>query len=644
MEKDKKTLIKVLLPTFVIIFIILLLPTGLQNEKMLKMKYKKVLVIGIDGMDPKIASKLMAEGKLPNFKRLADTGTFVNLNTSYPPHSPVAWTSIATGKNPGKHNIFDFIRRNPMNYMPELSILDNSKGDYEFLIKADPFWRITSSKGIPTTVIRWPLSFPPERIKGNMLSGLGVPDIKGFLSGYTYYTSKNVEKPSKDSNKVIHVTINNGLIETKIYGPRTRREGNIVEIGLPVRIRINNNSIVLTINGKDYNVSVNSWSDWIRVKFKIDTFKSVYGTFKAYLKNINPFELYLTTIQIDPENPVVDISFPAQYSRELASRIGLYYTLGMPEETSGYVDGVLDDKAFLEQIADIEEERDRMFWNEFEKFRKLDKALFAFVYDSSDRLQHVMWEEKILEDNSEDLSLNKSVIEYFIKKDKFIGSVMDELDNNTLLIIVSDHGFTSFERAVSINTWLVKNGFMQLTKNLSQLNENDSGELFKYVDWKKTKAYSLGFNSIYINLKGRESEGIVDESEYDELINEIIEKLENLTDEETGKRPINKAYRRDEIYTGPYVGNAPDIVIGFNPGYRMSWQTAVGGLTRYALFKNTKKWDGDHLVDPKFVPGVLFSNVKINKKSALQLDIAPTILDALNIEIPSEIDGKSLLR
>jgi predicted AlkP superfamily phosphohydrolase/phosphomutase len=344
--------------------------------------------------------------------------------------------------------------------------------------------------------------------------------------------------------------------------------------------------------------------------------------------------MYITTIQIDPENPVTAISFPHKYSGDLAKDIGLYYTLGMPEETDPFIDGKISEKMFLEQVNQIEEERDKMFWKEFENFEKIDRGIYAFVYDSSDRLQHVFWEQKILEEDP--IKINKVVEEYWIKKDKFIGEVLKKLDKNTLLLIVSDHGFTSFERAVSLNTWLVNNGFMVLTKEIG----NEEGALFKYVDWDKTKAYALGFNSIYVNLKGREPKGIVEDKE--KVIQEIISKLEGLKD--GGKKVVNKAYKTSELHSGEYVNNGPDIIVGYNPGYRTSWQTAVGGFTKEVLADNEKIWDGDHLVDPKFVPGILFSNAKFNVESASQMDVAPTILDAIGIEVPEAIDGKSLLR
>lgn len=617
-----------------------------KGSENLGMNYKKVLVIGLDGMDPKVTSQLIAEGKLPNFKKLSEEGVFSSLSTSYPPHSPVAWTSIATGVNPGKHNIFDFIRRNVGSYIPELSLAKSKSGvsgtNYEPYVSSDSFYKITSDNGIATDVIRWPVSFPPERVDGNLLAGLGVPDVKGLLSGYTYYTVKDI----KVDNKNIKVSVSGEVIGTELYGPKVAKSGKLADSKIPMQITIlpKEKSAELTVNDKKYVISEGKWSDWIVSEFKTGIFARVSSTFKVYLINSSPdeFEMYVTSMQIDPENPVVDISYPRDYSSELVDEIGRYYTLGMPEETDGYVDGKIDSKAFLAQISDIESERDKMFWKEFEDFKKADSdkpELFAFVYDSSDRVQHVFWENKLLDGSyNGNIKISKAIEDYWIQKDKFLGKVMDEIPENTLLLVLSDHGFTSFEEGVSVNTWLVRNGFM--SKSIDAENED---ALFQGVDWSRTKAYSLGFNSIYLNIIGREPKGIVDLKDKEKVENEIIKGLESLKDEK-GNKVVNKVYKASDIYSGPELVNAPDLIIGFNPGFRMAWQTAVGGFSKDILMENTKLWTGDHLIDPRFVPGVLFSNQKLNVANASQLDIAPTILNSFGISIPADMDGKSLLR
>jgi predicted AlkP superfamily phosphohydrolase/phosphomutase len=593
---------------------------------------KKVLVIGIDAMDPKVMERLMDEGKLPNFRKLKETGGYSRLETTIPPETPVAWSAAATGANPGKYGIFDFVGRDPGTYLPRLSLTEEETGitgtRYRTAMKGEPFWRITSRNGIPTTVIRWPVTFPPERVNGRMLSGLGVIDLRGYLNSYSFYTSGDLEKGPEDVGKIVKVVREGNEIRTSVFGPRTRSGSGLVESEAPMEIEIHEDHAVIRVDGSEYRVEENGWSDWIRVKFRIDLLTEVHGIFKAYLIGTGPeFNMYVTSVQMDPENPLIGITYPGGYGKELAQEIGLFYTMGMPEDTKAVTEGRIPEGVFLEQIREIERERERMFWHEFERF---DGGVYAFGFDAGDRFQHIFWDTG---------PTPKEIEEYYEDKDRFLGEVLNKMDDDTSLIIFSDHGFSTFERAVSINTWLVENGYMTLTK---EPDEMDSGSLFKYVDWERTKAYSLGFVSIFVNLKGREGNGIVEESEKDGLVDEIIGKLSGLTDPETGRKAITNLYKGKDVYDGPYAGTAPDIVVGFEPGYRMSWQNAVGGLSTEVVMDNDGKWKGDHLIDRSHVPGVLFTNFGISKQDPSLMDIAPTVLDLLGLDVPESMDGVSL--
>lgn len=618
----------------------------LSNQDMKETGYSKVLLIGIDGFDPKIMNKLMGEGKLPNFYRLKSSGTFTTLETSTPPQSPVAWTSIATGTNPGKHNIFDFIRVNHKNYIPELSLYKEKAGltstKYESYIKGKQFWDITTEAGIHSTVIRWPLTFPPGELEGNLLSGLGVPDIKGRLNSYSFYTSADDYKNEEGAEKVIEVDVESDTISTVIKGPRTKKGGKISDITVPMQIKLSDDgeSAILHIQKKKYKVNLENWSDWVRIKFKVNLFTKVNGICRFYLSSVKPFKMYMTTVQIDPKNPVQPISYPGDYSEKLAEEIGTFYTLGLAEDTNALNEKKITDDVFLEQVEQVDREREKMFWYEFNKFKKRDEGVFAFVFDGSDRVQHMFWDEKVLGEDDDVLTVNSTVEQHYIEKDRFLGEVLDRIDNETAVFVFSDHGFTGFERAVSINSWLVENGYMSLTRAPT---EDEVGELFEYVDWSKTVAYSVGFTNIFINQKGREGKGVVDPAEKEPLVDEIASKLENLTDEELGRKAVANVYQAPEVYSGDYVDEAPDIVVGFAPGYRMSWQNAVGGVTPEVFFNNTKHWRGDHLNDPSTVPGVLFTNLEINQADPHQMDIAPTVLKLLGLDIPENMDGESLI-
>ena len=638
-RRGAKTKIVALL-VVVVVFFSFIVVNNLEDGGERQMK-GKVLLIGIDAIDPNIAERLMSEGRMPNFSKLREDGGYSRLGTTKPPETPVAWSAAATGSNPGKYGIFDFIGRRKETYLPKLNLVEESMGmfgtKYSSALKGTPFWRITSGKGIPTTVIRWPLTFPPEKIRGRMLSGLGTVDIKGLSNSYSFYTTSDSGKKPMDVGKIVTVSPLGNEIETVLYGPRVRRGADTIESEKAMRIRLHEGGAVLYVDGKEHNVEAGGWSDWIRVRFSVDPLTSAHAMFRAYLLSAKPeFSMYVTSMQIDPENQLFDMTYPKGYGKELSQAIGPFYTMGMPEDTKAVTEGRISLEVFLEQIGHIGEERERMFWHEFDRF---GEGVFAFGFDAGDRLQHIFWGQRALSGKSNE-SVPSAVSEYYQKKDAFIGEVLDRMDNRTSLIIFSDHGFTSFERAASINTWLAENGYMELKQ---EPTEEDAGELFKHVDWSRTKAYSLGFASIFINLKGREGKGIVEPGEKDGLIREIISKLGNLTDPKTGNKVISNLYAGEDIYEGDHVADAPDIVIGFERGYRMSWQNAVGGSTREIFKDNDEEWKGDHLVDGILVPGVVFTNFRISKKEPTLMDIAPTLLALLGLDVPGDMDGSSMV-
>lgn len=606
---------------------------------------KKVIVLGMDGLDPKIMERLMEAGELPNFSGLRETGTYSPLQTSNPPQSPVAWSNMATGCNPGKHGIFDFINRDPQKYLPDLAILKLSQsalhaGMYSPVRKGTAFWEITSAAGIPSTVIRWPITFPPRESQAKVFAGLGVPDIKGSLGNYTFYTTQPVPEDDAGKHKVVVVTPSSDSINTEITGPKAGIKPKQVTIPMSITLDKANKQVTIKVAGQKIVLKEKTWSEWVELKFKVGFMKNIRGMVKFYLTQTEPFKLYMSPVEVHPKEPVYKITNPDKYAAELVEQIGLYHTLGMPEDTKALTENRFDEEAFLESCKETMAEREKMLDYELSRF---NQGLLAFVFDTTDRIQHMFWrfeEPELLGADKADYEKYKDTIEdYYRWMDKILEKVLTHVDNNTTLIVCSDHGFSSFRRSVHVNSWLVENGFMTLT---SAENERGDNTLFADVDWSKTKAYALGFSSIFLNLEGREREGIVSPDEARAVSKEISQKLLELTDPLTGVKAVKQVYLRDEIYSGPYLNDSPDIVFGFRPGYRVSWQTAIGGAPNRLFDDNLKAWSGDHCIDPGFVPGILFVNRKLLAKNPRIIDIAPTVLDILGLAIPQEMDGKSL--
>jgi predicted AlkP superfamily phosphohydrolase/phosphomutase len=230
----------------------------------------------------------------------------------------------------------------------------------------------------------------------------------------------------------------------------------------------------------------------------------------------------------------------------------------------------------------------------------------------------------------------KVIEQLYSRMDALIGRVMEQIGQDTLLLVVSDHGFKSFARCVNLNAWLHQNGYLALKDNKAE-----SGDWFEDVDWSRTRAYTMGLNGLYLNLKGREREGIVAEgAEAEALKEELRSKLNGLADPASGHIGITGVFDCDAVYAGPYVDNAPDLIVGYGDGYRASWDSVMGKVTGQIFEDNLKAWSGDHCIDPRLVPGVLFSNRKIAEEKPAIVDVAPTMLKLFGLAIPGHIDGK----
>jgi predicted AlkP superfamily phosphohydrolase/phosphomutase len=617
-------------------------------------RIERAIVIGFDGMEPSLVERFMVQGLLPHFARLRAEGTYRPLESTLPPLSPVAWSTFQTGVEPGKHSIFDFLHRNPRNYLGELSSaqiqpsrkalrfgsfqLPLGKPTIRGLRKSQPFWKLLGESGIFSMILRVPISFPPEPFKGISLSAMCVPDLQGTQGTFSYYTTRQQDEGSKTGGQVIHLESHSGNIRTWITGPMHPFRKKDTALRIPLQIRLSDESVYLQVNGTTYGLKPGKHSPWISLAFRAGPFK-IRGIVRFYLRGIKPFlDLYMSPVNIDPAIPSLRISHPNTFSVYLAKKFGPYATLGLAEDTWALNEGVLDDRSFLEQCYDIHQEREDMFWDAMDHLRK---GLMVCVFDITDRTQHMFWR---YEDGrhpghkQDDPDVFRNVFqEIYERADRLVGQVLERIDSDTLLVVMSDHGFRSFRRCFNVNTWLCQNGYLSLRPGL------EPGEWFNGVDWSKTKAFSVGLAGIYLNQSGREREGIVAPGEEAERIKEeIIAKLEGLQDPETGETAILEVIDTRKAYRGPYKENAQDLIIGYNEGYRTAWESAIGKVGSKVFYDNTRRWSGDHCLVPASVPGVFFSNHRFHADSPRIVDLAPTILTAFGVDPPAYMDGKAL--
>jgi len=620
----------------------------------------RLVILGLDGLEPTLAEKFMAEGKLPRLARLKKEGTYARLRTTTPAISPVAWSSFMTGSEPSKHNIFDFLSRDPRTYLPDLSsarigrpkrtirlgryLVPLSKPEIRGLRKSVPFWKILGERGIFSTVLRVPITFPPEKFKGHLLSGMCAPDLKGSQGTFAFFTEDADKVRKREGGVAVLVKREGRVIRTEISGPENTMMRDPAEIRLPLEITLDpeKGGAWLEIGGeKKFFLKEKTFSPWVPIVFKAGLGAKVRAIAKFRIASLEPrFEMYMTPLNIDPEKPALPIAHPFIYSVYLSKLLGRFITLGEANDTWALNEGALDEAAFLELTYANHAEWEAMLVN---ALAKTPRGMVVLVFETTDSVQHMFF--RYLDRSHPALKaaparMSAAVIEELYRKmDDLVGRVAAGLDGRSALFVMSDHGFKSFRRGVNLNAWLHQNGYLGLLPGKSE-----SGEWFKDVDWKRTKAYALGLGGVYLNLEGREAQGMVGPgAEAAALKAEIGRRLTALKDGPNGPAVITRVYDRDAIYGGPYKDNAPDLIIGYNEGYRASWDGVTGIVNAVVIEDNIKAWSGDHCIDPALVPGVLFSSLKLNTDNPSIMDIAPTALALFGITPPGHMDGRVLV-
>jgi predicted AlkP superfamily phosphohydrolase/phosphomutase len=615
-------------------------------------RIRRLIFLGLDGLDPRLTERFMAEGRLPNLSRLKEQGSFHRLRTTFPAQSPVAWSTFATGVSPAKHNIFDFLNRSLKSYLPELSScrvrparrvlrigrlrVPLSRPTVEMLRKSQTFWKILGEHSIGSAILRVPITFPPEEFNGRLLSAMCTPDLRGTQGSFTLFSTR-LDRPTYESGARCPLRRSANYLEGSLEGPVNELVEGQGALALPFRIvpDAGGESVTLAIAGREQRLRLGEYSPWIRLAFSAAPGVKVHGIARFLVTEMAPeISLYVTPIEIDPEAPALPISHPSYYSAYLAKLLGSFATVGMAEDTWALNEGAIDEAAFLEQAYLTLAEREAMFENALAHTRS---GVVACVFDTSDRVQHMFYRHL---DGSGDARWQGVIEDMYRRMDRLAGRAMEYVDRDTILFVLSDHGFCAFRRAVNLNSWLRRAGYLAMEGEALE-----SGRHFQGVDWSRTRAYCLGLSGLYLNLRGRERHGIVAPgAEAEALKRELIAKLSGLEDDERGQVAIRQVYATDKLYRGPYLDAAPDLIVGYSEGYRTSWDAAVGKTAARVIEDNPKRWSGDHCVDPVLVPGVLFSSRALDCDDPGIEDMAPTALDLFGVSPPSWMDGKPLGR
>jgi len=618
----------------------------------------RLVVVGFDGQDPRLTDRFMKEGLLPNFAALAKQGAYRPLQTTYPALSPVAWSSFSTGTHPARHNIFDFLDRDRRTYLPRLSstrigtvekffrlgkyLIPRQRPELTNLRRSTPFWTLLGQRRIWSTVLRVPITFPPDRFYGAELSAMCVPDLLGTQGTFLLFTTRPATGRFKEGGMRVEVVERDGRIDGVVTGPDNTFVTGHPPLQAPFSLVLDRTArrAVLTVGGEDVALDLGRLSDWVAIPFPAAPTVTVRGIARCQLLELGDHvSLYMSPINLDPEQPAMPISHPDYYAGYLARRHGPYATLGLAEDTWALNEGVTDDATFLQQAHDIDDERRRMCLTALDQVRK---GTVVCVFDATDRIQHMFWRylDPAHPGHRTDVpdAHKHAIRELYKKNDALVGEVLAKLRPDDVLMVLSDHGFSAFRRGVNLNAWLLREGYLHLRPEC-----DGTSEWLRDVDWTRTRAYCVGLSGMYLNLRGREQDGVVAPgAEAAALKAEIIGKLKGLHDEEKREIGVREAFDTAALYQGPYLENAPDLIIGYNAGYRASWDGASGVVAGPVFEDNVKAWSGDHCIDPRLVPGVFFCNRKVTADGELSIvDVAPTALTLFGLTPPPHMDGRA---
>lgn len=628
---------------------------------------KKVIVIGIDGMDPLLCQTMMNAGRLPHLARLREVGGFSPLGTSIPPQSPVAWANFITSAGPGVHGIFDFIHRHPHEQCkPFYSAAETLPGEggwevgdlriplafWPFNHKTPttvlnrqgiPFWDYLDAAGIPTTFYDLPSNYPPNPSRHGhhrCISGMGTPDMLGSYGTYQYFAEDvPPEGVEEGGGKRSRLSFSAETAKFTIVGPEDSllKQPRPTTIDLLVHRDRQADAAVIEVQDRKILLQPGQWSRWIKLKFSLSTLSSVSGICRFYLQEVAPnFRLYVSPINIDPSEPAVPLSEPPSFIKEVSKRRGLFYTTGFQEDHKARSNGVFMDDEYLKQAEYVLEERLAMFDYAIDDFT--DGLLF-FYFSSSDLQSHVFWwnskERHPTRSEAEAQKYFGHIHRLYQRFDQVVGDLLDRCGSQATIFVMSDHGFANFGRQFNLNSWL---------RDFGYLGPPQCTSIMQDVDWSLTSAYGLGINGLYLNLKGRERDGIVEPgAKANELLDELKERLEAVRDV-NGAQVIRNVYRADQVYSGNATALAPDLIVGYCRGYRASWATCLGDLTQDSLLDNDSAWSADHCADALEIPGILFSNRPFDAKSPALVDLAPSILAEFGLRVPSSMTGQSIFQ
>ena len=639
-----------------------------------------LFVLGVDGLDPVILDRLMAEGRMPHFAALAREGSYQRLGTSNPPQSPVAWSNFVTGRDPGGHGVFDFVHRDPASYLPISSAtppVDDPGSAVEFFgwviplsspevvnnRSGTPWWDLLVEHGVDTEVYRIPGNYPVPESRAKVLAGMGTVDMRGGYGTYTLLADRPVaaDDPKGDVQLVsvqdLDLDGTPDTVEAQLKGPpdvlrlkpgQLPGPGDHLSARVTVHLDAESDTAVVRVGSERALLREGEWSDWIEVGFDALPFglMTLRGAVRFLALELRPqFKVYVSAVNLSAASPPQVFTSPGDWVAQLHAALGQFYTVGMPEETSALRDGVFSDDDYVRQVALVQDDSRAMLELALDRFAPGDAT---FVYLSDIDLQcHMLWRHADpkypgnhhpARDPAVAAAHAGDIDRFYTDVDVALGRVRERLPEGTLLVVMSDHGFQPYTRKFHLNAWLREHGFLVLRDG-----ERTGRVGIEDVDWSRSRAYGIGFNGLYLNLAGRESHGSVRPEDAPALLAEIGAALEAERDPQNGEAVVLRAWPAAEAFHGERAAEGPDLVVGYNLGYAGSDPSTLGEITEAVLEDNTSRWSGNHLIDPRLVPGVLLANARLVEGEHDLTDVTVSILDHYGLPPAPGMAGTSFL-
>ena len=564
----------------------------------------------------------------------------------------------------------------------------------------DPFWVTLDKKGVRCVALEAPLSFPADTMTcGCCLSGLGTPDGAGTVGTFSVWSDEpDLPAKTETGGQAFFVEPGAASFDLVLVGPRNPRadpdavreayRAADVEKYLreshndwsPVQRRASETKQALleladqatahvaatvergkavhltTAAGVRVDLRPGEWSGLVPVEFRLSPVVAIHERVRFRLESAGsapkadgepwtPLRLFVAPVQLDAAAlpPNGQIASPPAFATDLARAVGAFDTMGWPELTNPVKDEAVSYRAFAEHVDVVRANRERRL---MDRLGRGDWDCLFAMFSEPDRVQHALFRhvdpKSPRHDPKAAAEFGPEIDRAYTEVDRMVGDATKVAPAGTRVIVCSDHGFAPFHRGVNLNNFLVAQGF-QVRSGAADHERIDKllkGAFFKGVDWTETKAYAMGLGTLNLNLEGRETHGSVKPADAGRVLDEIEAKLYALRDAD-GAKVVHRVYRGAQIYHGARAAEGPDLVVGFELGYRVSWQNCLGSLDANVITDNTMRWSGDHCsVDPELVPGVLFSSMPLDPLVKPQVaDVAPSVLQVFG-ETGVDLDGK----